>query len=405
MSKPGVTFAVSDVKRATVPLPEAPYHQAVADMLGRPLADRKAMLREQVEMAQRYGGPSGDEPRWLAESRQALAEVEAAEAAGPGRVEAVCRYHGRLVADVLAHPVIVALHRAFMQHRPLALSPNMVWLLVCQGVANHVNAHAEELRPRFVSHQGKARILVRRDDFVKGSPENPWGEVIDAFSAQVAQHIGPAHGLFVPRFSTTGPTERIAAEVVLLDAMQSYFDYVLRTMCGIPAITLEGTPQDWEQVAERAEAFAGYGLEWWLTPLRPVLRQFVAASRGKVDAPFWRSIYKFETHSGGATVTGWVPLFFPYLKDAHGLATVRNPWLAEGGDRLRRLLGGRRDPHSLGSDGPSPGAFPGGLARAPFKWEYFHQTFDMELLGGFVGVGQDEALTLRPEIGWAVRQA
>src|SRR5262249_46279625 len=104
-------------------------------------------------------------------------------------------------------------------------------------------------------------------------------------------------------------------------------------------------------------------------------------------------------------VTGWAPLLFPYLKDGEGRATVQSPWLAEGGDKLRRLLGDEHDPHGLGMDGPSPGDFPSGLARAPFRWEYFHKTFDMELLGGFVGVGQDQTtLTLRPEIGWAVRQ-
>jgi len=51
------------------------------------------------------------------------------------------------------------------------------------------------------------------------------------------------------------------------------------------------------------------------------------------------------------------------------------------------------------------GAFPSGLARAPFVWKYFGQRFEMEFLGGFVGVGQDPAtLTLRPEIGWAIRE-
>ena len=49
---------------------------------------------------------------------------------------------------------------------------------------------------------------------------------------------------------------------------------------------------------------------------------------------------------------------------------------------------------------------PGGLSRAPFRWEYLDRTFAMEFLGGFVGVAQDEeTLALRPEIGWAVREA
>src|SRR5262249_25707188 len=150
------------------------------------------------------------------------------------------------------------------QHRPLCLSPDMIWLLICQGVAHHVNVHAEALRSRFVQHQGKERIVVRRDDFIKGSPENPWGEVIDEFSQRVREYIGSAHDLFVPQFSTTGPTERVTAEIVLLDAVQSYFEYVLRTLCGIPAITLEGTAEDWREVADRAQAFAKFNLEWWL---------------------------------------------------------------------------------------------------------------------------------------------
>jgi hypothetical protein len=319
-------------------------------------------------------------------------------------VEACSRYHGQLLANVLAHPVIAALHHAFTDHRPVCLSPDMVWLLVCQGVANHINAHAEVLRPRFVRHQGKVKIEVRRDDFIKGSPENPWEEVLGAFSACIREHIGPAHDLFLPCFSTTGLVERTAAEIVLLDAMQSYFTYVLKTICGIPAITLEGTREDWQALADRAMAFAEYDLKWWLTPMQPILQQFVDAASGKVEPAFWRSIYKYYSFSGGAAVTGWITAFFPYLKDEQGTASRKNPWLAEGGARLQGLLGAAEDPQVC--DGPSPDAFPSGLARAPFVWEYLNRKFPMEFLGGFVGVNQNAAtLTLRPELGWVVREA
>ncbi|MCI5212341.1 MAG: DUF4419 domain-containing protein, partial [Candidatus Electrothrix sp. ATG2] len=30
------------------------------------------------------------------------------------------------------------------------MSPDMFWLLICQGFARHVNANSEELRHRFV---------------------------------------------------------------------------------------------------------------------------------------------------------------------------------------------------------------------------------------------------------------
>jgi hypothetical protein len=88
---------------------------------------------------------------------------------------------------------------------------------------------------------------------VKGSPENPWPEVFDEFSARVRDYIGPGIDLFLPAFSTTGLVEKAAAQVVLLDAMRLYFQYALKTWCSIPEITLEGTTADWESLARRAE--------------------------------------------------------------------------------------------------------------------------------------------------------
>jgi len=50
-------------------------------------------------------------------------------------------------------------------------------------------------------------------------------------------------------------------------------------------------------------------------------------------------------------------------------------------------------------------ALPSGLSTAPFVWDYLGRYYDYQFLGGFVGVCQDAAdLTLRPEIGWAVRE-
>lgn len=349
------TFEVSALPRATEPLHIVPYYQAIDFLLSQP-------------------------------------------------IEACSRYHGQLVAGISFHPVVAAVFLAFNDHRPLVLSPDMIWLLICQGVANHVNVYAEKLRSRFVRHQGKARIEVRRDNFIKGSRDNPWGDVIDEFSLRIEEHIGPAHDLFVPHFSTTTPTDRIAAEIVLFDAVQSYFEFVVNTICGIPAITLEGTVEDWQALADQAQAFAQFELDWWLNPLQPILQEFVAAARGDVNRDFWESIYRFNSFSGGAAITGWITAFFPYFKDQHGNAREKNPWLAEGGAKLKLLLAGEWDRERFHLGGPSLADFPSGLARAPFVWDYVEQRFDMEFLGGFLGVAQNSAtLGLRPEIGWAIR--
>jgi hypothetical protein len=386
------TFAVSDVRPADAPLPEVPYKQAVeAPLAVAPHAERRH--------------------QFLAKALREQGEAVPPPPARGRPVEACSRYHGRLVAGVAYHPLVAAVHLAFTDHRPLCLSPDMVWLLICQGVANHVNANAESLRPRLVAHPGKATIVVRRDDFVKGSPENPWAEVFGEFAAAVRDHIGPSHDLFLPRFSTTGPVERAAAQVVLLDAVQSYFSYECHSLCGIPAVTLEGTPADWQAVADGAAAFAEFGLGWWTTPLQRVLRQFVAAAQGSADPAFWRSIYKENDQSGGPVITGWITAFFPYVKDGwSGRATRRCPWFPADAAGDSGLLEQILYPDPGRSEGFARGltteAFPGGLAGAPFLWKFPYTEFAMEFLGGFVGVAQGpDSLCLRPEVGWAVREA
>ena len=204
--------------------------------------------------------------------------------------------------------------------------------------------------------------------------------------------------LFIPNFSTTSATERTVAEITLLDAVESYFEYRFYSLRGIPEITLEGTVADWQTLADRVEAFAQFDLEWWLIPLRPIMRELVASAGGYVRKTFWKSMYKFESESGGDVITGWITAFFPYFWDGQGNPTVKNKWLVNGGKKLRSLLNAQRY-------GPKVCKFPSSLSRVPFKWIYREQKFDMELLGGFVGVTQDKAtLALRPEIGWAIRQ-
>jgi hypothetical protein len=382
------TFEVSNVRPATEPLPEVSYKEAVEAQIppAKPLNNLGANDRKQH--------PS--QPQ----------DLPAAPAVRS--VESCSRYHGRLLDQVAYHPVVAAVHLAFMDHRPLCLSPDTIWLMIIQGVANHINANAEKLQRRIISHRGKIAIEVRRDDFVKGSPENPWAEVFNEFSMQIRDHIGPKIDLIVPGFSTTGPVERAAAEVVLLDAMQCYIEYEVHTLCGIPTITLAGTPKDWKTLTERVQAFRKLGLRSWLDVVSPILEQFSRAAQGHVDQTFWRSIYKLNDRSGGPVITGWITAFFPYLKDyrtKHATVPV-NEFFKIGRGNLDAMLNPDHERNRQWACGPTTEQFPSGLSKAPFIWKYFDRHFDMEFLGGFVGVAQDEeTLTLRPEIGWAVREA
>ena len=314
------------------------------------------------------------------------------------RVESASRYYGKLVrfGSLLfrqgpVNPLIAAMHAAYQQHYPVVISPDVIWLTITQGLARHVRLNAEELRHKFVSHVGQEELVVRRDDFIKGSPENPWPEAFEKFSELIRELIGrDRHELFVADFSTTTPTNRAAMEVVLFDAMQPYCRYTFLGLCGIPSIVLEGTPDDWHAITERVKRFGEFGLTRWVNELVPILEAIASSARGNADPDFWDDMYMWgKSGCNPPYVRGWIKLLFPYVK-----APV---------DGIVRLIPSplfHEDPRSWA---PAPDGFPTGHSDAPFEWLYRSEKFDMRFVGGLLGVAQDEdTLALRPEIGWAI---
>lgn len=330
-----------------------------------------------------------------------LPEVDARtviEALGGGPVEAWWRPAWPLVEPWLGpplHPFVAAAHAAFDEHRPLELSPDAVWLCIAQGIATHVRVNAEALRGRIVDHRGRETIAVRRDAFRKGSPDNDWPGVFTELSDEVGRRTGDLHGLVVADFSTTDATSRAVSELALLSLASPYFVYQVCSGCGIPSVTLTGSVEDWRAIRARAEALAFLDVDAWLEALLPMLDQLVESAAGRPDVELWRSFYKLKGESGGPYVTGWINTLLPYLIDHRG-APRPNEHLASWRDGLTSPFGG----------GPSFDQLSSGLSRVPFLWKHFFDEHRMELLGGFAGVGQDPAtLTVRPELGWAVRDA
>ncbi len=291
------------------------------------------------------------------------------------------------------HGLLETVHTAFQDHRGLILSPDAIWLAIAQGFAQHVNLNAEALRDKFVKHSGQATIVVIRDNFFKGSAKNDWPGTFNEFSDQIAKHIGKQRELVVCDFSTTTPVTKAASEIVLMDAMQSYFKYEVHTRCGIPEITLLGTSEDWHKLTGKVSCLREYGLDWWLAELLPVLNQIYVASTGNIDKNFWQSVYKYNSMSGGAAVTGWINTLFPYDN------------LGKKNSVIMRKTGLKVSSEGYAYDGAGLDSFPSGLSKAPFLWKYLGTDFNMEFVAGFVGATQEENGALRPSIGWAVKDS
>jgi Domain of unknown function (DUF4419) len=320
---------------------------------------------------------------------------EAIEKRLSGPVEA-CSVRSEKMVSTGAHAFMAAVHAAFNDHRPFVLSPDHIWLLIGQGFAAHVRAHAEALRHLFVEHQGKQKLEVIRQDIRKGEPSPHWHEVVAEFSKLAQNHLtSDIYQLLTPQFSTTTPIEKTAFEIVLLDSVQEYFELWM-SLCGIPAITLEGSPADWRLIQERTRKLGAFQLEWWTKLLDPILSELVQTAEGNINKSFWESFYKFRSESGGPFIDGWLVKFFPYIESVE-----------DDGETIKRTYTINRyldyTPTS-DFDGFSTSDLSSGLSRVPFTWDCGDKTYDMEFAAGFMGITQDEhSKALRPEIGWAVQ--
>ena len=328
--------------------------------------------------------------------------------------------HPLLHGGVHANGFIAAVTTAFAEHRPLALRPEHIWTLVLQAVAVHVNENAEELRSRFVAHDGKLALTVRRDEFVLGAAGHDWAGVVAEFSEQIEGNtVADATKRMATDFSTTTVDEKVAGQMTVMHAMEKYFDFCMETECGFPSITLEGSAEDWHSVRRKAEDLVRASCKeefssWWLFALLPVLDRFAEQyeDTGTVDVQFWQSMAKVGGigGSGGCTwLNGWYNVFFPQLKSGRhnpfcSAYTPEAGYAKEDASKKNYYaghFGGTPAPDGVG--GPDLESIPTGVLSAPVSWDYLDQKLALEFRAGFVGAEQRPDGTVAPAIGWYIQ--
>lgn len=284
---------------------------------------------------------------------------------------------------------------AYADHRPLILSPDMIWLVLFQAFSHHISIEPEKYRDRFVSHKGKKDIMIVTDQNLL-SENADWESVINSFIEKILQDTKGKHvKKFIQDFTTTGKVERIATQMTVMDVVKAYYIYTsCFVACGIPKITLEGTTADWENLLERVSVFEEFGLSDWVSELRSILKEFINASKGDINLIFWKSIVRkwnigslrMPSCGGGSPskFNGWFLKLFPYdedgkyYKDAYYMSTSLLPEIV------------RVDMNFV--------------VHNPITGDNKH--YPMELIAGFVGIEEnEETKALRPKIGWMVKEA
>ncbi|CAG7849621.1 SubName: Full=Uncharacterized protein {ECO:0000313/EMBL:CCA71038.1} [Serendipita indica DSM 11827] len=217
---------------------------------------------------------------------------------------------------------------AYNEHYHLIIRPDDLWIAILSQFNFYINAHAEELRSHFVSHEGKEKLVVGAD-FGFGAAANDMGELLKTKIKDPS-----LYEFIVPTFSTTTPNDKIICSVMMMSTLKAYFSYEFCIDCGIPSITLEGEQEDYAAILKRLDKLEEFGNEptFFARLLRPIIRQFISAfdavkAGNSLDVEFWNRICHYQAGgSGPSYLSGWITAFAVWNSggkwQAHDLKTI-----------------------------------------------------------------------------------
>lgn len=316
---------------------------------------------------------------------------------------------------------LLMLQTAFNEHKPICISPDDIWLLICHGFSEHIKLNSEYFKETISGLDEKQTIQVRRDDFVIGQ-DNSWEEIFPEFTKEITKKINTnLYSNIVLNFSTSTEKEINAFEISFMDSMSNYFDYDFVSMCGIPEIELRGTIEDYKKIIAALGELKKYKLGWWIDRIIPVITKIIGTLNGQVYNDFWNSLFKENNQSGGPFITGWISYFFPYLKttvtEKNGIINYKKPGASKNQIlktiKVEGLNFDNYKIHTVQIRNPrldedtnfelALDDFPSGKSTVPFKWIYRHENFEMNFISGFIGIKENElSNTLSTDINWIV---
>ncbi|KAF9481143.1 hypothetical protein BDN70DRAFT_912402 [Pholiota conissans] len=279
---------------------------------------------------------------------------------------------------------------AYNQHYHLIIKPDDVWMAILAQFNFYVNAHAEDLRHMFVTHEGKKELVIGA---VGSRHSVDFGALAVRMTKMIDENVidKDLRDWILPDFSTTTVNNKIVCAVYMMATLKEYFSYRMMLSCGIPSVILEGEKSDWEKLLSRIDKLREFGMEpeAWAFLLRPILSRFVNAFDGNHD---------IERGSGMNHLSGWITAFCvwnskgtwrgpsPIRTISHNILSGKNVCVLDGVEY------GRIDANNI----------PPGFCEVDVKLNDNGAEFDCMMVSGHLAwkAEGDKKDTVRPKPGW-----
>ena len=228
---------------------------------------------------------------------------------------------------------------SYRNHWALRTCPEDWWYTIIHKIATAIDESSskESVKNFFVNHQGKKKIIVLIPK-LKGTNFS-W--LFDQMTQGITDNIKvPSYvKTFLADFSTSADYHKICSQIAVMASAQEYFDYEIGGIsCGIPALEMEGTIEDWRNLKKKFKQLRTIlspihneipiDDTWWNNVER-ISDRLISTYEGNADTQWWKEI--FSVHSmnmicgpGPTIYEGWFITELLGLKDILKLSDLRN---------------------------------------------------------------------------------
>ncbi|XP_068679731.1 uncharacterized protein [Montipora foliosa] len=245
----------------------------------------------------------------------------------PAKTKVVLGSEGKIRSLPADCGMFAAVSTAYSYHYNLRTSPDDWWFCVIKRVACAIDANAEKesVRKMFVDHEGKKDITVFMEerDILKVDYEYFFDEITKGIreNVKVPEFVDGT----TADFSTTTPVLKIVSQITLMYSVKQYFKYGMAVGCGIPAVEMLGTEEDWAKLTSKLKVLRTLlepiekdlclGEAWW-NVVREVFHNLLKTYQGEPDTKWWSHIVDYQTAyssgfilNGKRKIKGWITEF------------------------------------------------------------------------------------------------
>ncbi len=284
---------------------------------------------------------------------------------------------------------------AFAYHLPLRLKPDHILYSILSGFNIWLNEMGgyKKISKNHLIDSSKKNIKIE-------IPPNPdWDKVVKNLGERLEDAITNKDLLRIMKtsFTTTTQVTKQMKILTIASIMKNFATIEFTTLCGIPYVTLEGTPQDWESIKVISTAILSISdgdLNWWIKDLNSSLDKMIETSKGRGSQDDWKNFLNYKSTSGSHTCSGWINSFFPFVKSGKKEEFEKNDIVVNG------LV-----PNNWSSNAVDFSKFPSSVSKEVYMWTNSGKPYKtLYVTAGLVDVVQwiGEDYALEPFIGYQI---